>query len=142
MVKSSSRRTLVITILALFALLVLANYTENIVSFAIYNQDSGLYKLNETISLHSADIPETSHITININSQDYQLNLSSTQYNSTDLTLSLEQLNILLPPGEYLLTAAIISNDTILSISTEPIIITDLMANLVNEKTTTQPQHS
>ena len=145
MVKSSSRRTLVITILALFALLVLANYTENIVSFAIYNQDSGLYKLNETISLTiNQEIPSTSHLTININSQDYIKNLTelTNNFNLTELTINLESFNILLPPGEYLLTSAIINNETVLAISTQPIIITDLMANLVNETTTTQPQYS
>ena len=140
-----SRRTLVITILALFALLVLANYTENIVSFAIYNQDSGLYKLNETISLTiNQEIPSTSHLTININSQDYIKNLTelTNNFNLTELTINLESFNILLPPGEYLLTSAIINNETVLAISTQPIIITDLMANLVNETTTTQPQYS
>ena len=98
MVKSSSRRTLVITILALFALLVLANYTENIVSFAIYNQDSGLYKLNETISLTiNQEIPSTSHLTININSQDYIKNLTelTNNFNLTELTINLESFNIL-----------------------------------------------
>src|SRR3989338_9263587 len=109
-------------------------------TYSIFNPESGLYKLNETFQLSITSLPETSHITININSQDYTkpvTELGLQDYNITTLDISLETFNILLPPGEYTLTASITENETILSQTTQPITITDLTPDLTNETTTT-----
>src|SRR3989344_6443780 len=112
-------------------------------TYSIFNPESGLYKLNETFQLSITSLPESSHITININSQDYTkpvTELGLQDYNITTLDICLETFNILLPPGEYTLTASITENETILSQTTQPITITDLTPDLDNETTTTIPE--
>src|SRR3989344_5241207 len=112
-----ARKKLLVLAFIFLAGLFLTQYIQNsLTGKAIYDEQLKLYKLNESNILKSSQqIPQESRITININNQDYTLNLADLGIpgsNATNLSLSLLPFNIYVSPGEYLLTAAILSTDT------------------------------
>ena len=104
---SKGRRNMLIITAILLLSLFTAYYIQQYTSLAIYNPESSLYSLNETITLAiNQEIPPTSHLTININNIDYTKNISelTSNFNISELSINLEAFNISLPSGEYLLT--------------------------------------
>src|SRR3989344_545832 len=122
-------------VIGLVALAIVLNlvYFGELTGLVVHNGET--YKLNGSITLAvEREIPGAAHIIINVNDKDYSRNLSEREIgNISEIVVELEPFNIELPAGEYLLSAVVIDNETVLALRTDTIILTDL----TNESVTT-----